>query len=372
MKLVFILMFVNYSFASVPHIRVRLAENQKFIKVTGKKLTNSIIIPGNKKKYNNQKNIVFDCQKTRSAVGGQILKIAEVSSSQNILSWNKKSFFGDFVIVGNQSSNSCDLVQKIDMESYISSVVSKEMRSDWPIEALKAQAVAARSYALFRMNDNPELVAKKIFHLENSEKHQVSGSLEEQSYQTHQAALQTHGEVLTDRRGKKIPVFYHSKCGGKTMLPQDIWANPISGYESVYCPFCHGHGKKPWKISFRKESLKNYMKKVLNRYYPDKQFSDQQLAMNSDDRESKNVSFKDLKYVFMRKSDLRKKLGREKMPSNFFHIEDRGDQYTVRGKGYGHGVGMCQFGAYELAKRGYNYKQILKHYFPNFNLTKAY
>lgn len=371
MKLIFLLLVLNTSYASIPHIKVRLAQNQKFIKVSGKKLTNSLVVSGNNRQYRNQKVIVFDCQKTRSNLGSDLLKVAEVSSAQSVISWKKKNFFGNFVIVGNQNTNSCDLIQKMDMESYVSGVVAKEMRSDWPIEALKAQAVTARSYALFKIKTLQQESGKQIYHLENSEKHQVIGSLEDQSYLTHRASSETFGEVLT-YQNRQVPTFFHSKCGGKTLLPQDVWENSVSGYESVYCPYCHKHGKKPWKISLGKQNLNSYMTSLLDRYYPGQKWLGQNLALASDYSEKKNLSFKGKDYIYLRKSDLRKKLGREKLPSNLFQIHSDGNNYTIAGKGYGHGVGMCQYGAYELARRGYSYRQILKHYFPNFELKKVY
>ena len=74
----------------------------------------------------------------------------------------------------------------------------------------------------------------------------------------------------------------------------------------------------------------------------------------------------------IKKSRLRAVLGRTKLPSNYFVINKTKNKYEVTGAGYGHGVGLCQFGAKELAKLGYTYKQILKHYFPNMVLKKIY
>ena len=65
-------------------------------------------------------------------------------------------------------------------------------------------------------------------------------------------------------------------------------------------------------------------------------------------------------------------MGRGILPSNYYTIEDDGHRVKLKGKGYGHGVGMCQLGAFDLAKRGYNYKQILAHYFPEHKIEKLY
>ena len=65
-------------------------------------------------------------------------------------------------------------------------------------------------------------------------------------------------------------------------------------------------------------------------------------------------------------------MGRKKLPSNNYFIKDKGHSVEISGSGFGHGVGLCQFGAKELALRGFDYKQILNHYFPSFKLTKLY
>ena len=74
----------------------------------------------------------------------------------------------------------------------------------------------------------------------------------------------------------------------------------------------------------------------------------------------------------VQKSRIRQVMGASNLLSNYYHVEDQGNFVTLYGKGFGHGVGMCQFGALELAKRGYNYKQILAHYFPEHEIKKLY
>ena len=69
---------------------------------------------------------------------------------------------------------------------------------------------------------------------------------------------------------------------------------------------------------------------------------------------------------------MRSVLGRKKAASNYFNITQKNNSVEISGSGFGHGVGLCQYGAFELAKRGYTYKQILSHYFPEHNLKKIY
>ncbi|MCO4756016.1 MAG: hypothetical protein KC478_16160, partial [Bacteriovoracaceae bacterium] len=78
------------------------------------------------------------------------------------------------------------------------------------------------------------------------------------------------------------------------------------------------------------------------------------------------------KLVPLKKSRIRSTLGRRYTLSNTFSVKDSSDKFIIEGRGFGHGVGLCQFGALEMAKRGYTYKKILKHYFPSFKLEKIY
>ena len=95
------------------------------------------------------------------------------------------------------------------------------------------------------------------------------------------------------------------------------------------------------------------------------------IHLTEDNRNNSYLRFYDEdKFKVLQKSRLRQITGRNKIPSNYYSIEEKGDKVQISGKGYGHGVGMCQFGVLELAKRGYNYKQILKYYFPQHRIVK--
>ncbi len=82
--------------------------------------------------------------------------------------------------------------------------------------------------------------------------------------------------------------------------------------------------------------------------------------------------YDDDRLVVLKKSRIRSTLGRKYTRSNSFSVIAKGGEVILEGKGFGHGVGLCQYGALEMAKRGHNYKQILKHYFPRFKLERLY
>ena len=121
------------------------------------------------------------------------------------------------------------------MNHYLESLLSKEMNGSWPLEALKAQAVAARSYAMDKMKKTPG----SNFNIISGEIHQVSGSSEDVTPRTRKAVKDTHGEILVNNESALVPGFYHAECGGKTFDPIDVWSGHMFDYSPTTCPYCH-------------------------------------------------------------------------------------------------------------------------------------
>ncbi len=357
-----------------PQLKVRIAKNQKNVLIEGldlkKRLRNKI------KKYPGRAKVKFNCNtgpqlKADNRIAKPTL-FASLSSPTGIISWNKKHYRGELRVATNESNTSCDLVYTTSMENYISALLSKEMQANWPLEALKAQAVAARTYALDKLrksiNSNEE-----IFDLENSEKHQVHGTFFDESIKTRKAADQTGGYVLTNKSGDLVPAFFHSKCGGRTFMPEKIWANPVDGYTAVKCPYCKTHGKENWSRWFSRDRMAQIFTKAIGNKKLDAKTLKKFLHVLPSKGDSTEIRFYvDGKMAKVKKSKIRKILGRNILPSNFFTLKQTEKGFRVYGAGYGHGVGLCQFGAFEMARKGMTYKQILSHYYPNLKLTKVY
>jgi stage II sporulation protein D len=263
------------------------------------------------------------------------------------------------------------------MESYISSLLTKEMNSKWPLEALKAQAVAARSYALHKMQSqqvSKELGSEAYYDLESSEKHQVGGNFFDATPSTMEASQETKGEVLM-AEGKIRPIFFHAKCGGRTLRPDQVWHNKEPGYESVNCPFCHNIGAKSWSNQISYERIRNFFRwansqNILKEKF-EGYFSSIILVPDNIDKFTVNFYINDRPYI-VEKAALRRYFGNVIFPSNSFSLEMRYGSFVVQGEGLGHGVGLCQVGALALAKQGWSYKKILAHYFPGHVLKKLY
>jgi stage II sporulation protein D len=362
------------SFGGIPSINVRIAKNLASVSVRGTDLKNDLIMHGKAKIYSGKTTVNFNClPKGQAKIDStKPVLFASLSSPTGIMSWGHGHYQGDLMVVTTKEQESCDLINRVPLETYIRTLLTKEMNGAWPIEALKAQAVAARSYALNKMESNE--VSKIMGHetyydVENSEKHQVTGTFFDTSKNSESASKITEGEVLVGASGKVAPIFFHSKCGGLTLRPDQAWENKVEGYESVACPYCKKHGTKPWNFVMEKEAFQ----KLLFRFLGKNQTIQTKTQIVPDAQEKLALRFYiDEMLHKVNKLKFRKFMGRESLPSNLFEIKQQGNQIVFSGEGNGHGVGLCQFGALELADRGWDYKKILSFYFPNHKLKKIY
>ncbi len=366
------------AYAAVPSVKVLIGKSLKNIVVEGTDLHKTIHTQNHSKQYQGRKKISFNCNsrtpKLKALYPKNPLLVASLRSPTGLVSWGKNKYQGELQLVANPENDSCDLVNSISLESYITTLLSKEMNGTWPVEALKAQAVAARTYALDRIktNNNLNLQDDRLYHLESSEKDQVSGSFSDITAKTLTASRETHGEILVGPSGKIAPTFFHSKCGGKTLRPDQVWGGVEEGYRSVSCTFCQKTGMKDWEQKIKNQKLTSMIDHVLKRYYADENNS-QEIRVMPDSMENSEIRlYLGDRLHIIKKSYLRNLAGREVLPSNNFVMTQENNQVFVTGKGYGHGVGLCQLGALELAKRGYDYRQILSFYFPRHRMKKVY
>lgn len=364
--------------AAVPSVKVLIAKSLKSIVVEGMDLQKTIHLRKESQQYQGRKKLSFNCTPRTSRLKAMLPKnpllVASLSSPTGLISWGKNKYQGELHLLASPGRESCDLVNSIPLESYIATLLAKEMNGSWPVEALKAQAVAARTYAMERVRREGTLSAEsvKLYHLESSEKDQVSGTYHDITRNTAQAARETSGEVLVGPSGKLAPAYFHAKCGGKTLRPDQVWGGVEEGYRSVECTFCQKTGIKDWDIKIKNTKLTGMIDQVLKRYYSD-EIQSGELKLMPDSLENSEVRlYAGDKLHIIKKAYLRNMVGREVLPSNNFVMSQHNHSIEVKGRGHGHGVGLCQLGALELAKRGYNYRQILSFYFPRHRMKKVY
>ena len=246
-------------------------------------------------------------------------------------------------------------VNYVDLEQYLYSVVGAEAVSSWPIEALKAQAVAARSYALYKRNTE----ANNIYDLDTTVGTQVYKGLDTEYTTTHEAVDDTHGQIMT-YQNKVILAAFHSSSGGYTENVEDVWSSPLPYLRGVV-DYDQRSPVFQWQETVPVSKIQTLVASVGNikGLQPEKMTPHGRIITMkvTGDRGTQDVSGKDLRAAL----DLR---------STLFRISTEGNNLLVRGRGFGHGLGLSQWGAYFLAKQGVDYRRILAHYYQNASLTQ--
>ncbi|PKL49833.1 MAG: cell division protein [Nitrospira bacterium HGW-Nitrospira-1] len=256
-----------------------------------------------------------------------------------------------------KGKDSLYLINELPLEEYIKNVVSAEVGTNWDMEALKVQAVISRTYAIYQKNKNG---TNSHYDITSSVLHQVyKGSSADTriSY----AVMNTEGEALT-YDGNLIEAFYHSTSGGKTEDPAEVFGKSYPYLKPVESN-CE---TSPYWIWERRIPLKE-IEKALDI----KGVSNIQIKSYTSTQRVKTVDVIHNKGALnVKATDLRKMLGWSRLPSTNFTVSRDNGNYVFEGKGYGHGVGLCQWSALEMAREGMTYKQILDYFYPGTKLEK--
>jgi stage II sporulation protein D len=245
-------------------------------------------------------------------------------------------------------------INQVDIEKYLYSVLGAEMGKDWPSEALKAQAVAARSYALHSLQTK----RNRLFDLGNNQTWQVYKGVESESAATQQAVQSTAGQVLT-YNGQIILAVFHSASGGHTENVENVWSSPLPYLRGVP-DYDQGTPGFAWSKTFTYAQLSNI-------------FGVGNISSIIPERVSNNGRIMTLKVVG---NNGTKRISGERirgilgLKSTRFAMNSTASGLQFNGYGFGHGLGLSQWGAYNLAREGINYQQILLHYYQGTTLAK--
>jgi stage II sporulation protein D len=245
-------------------------------------------------------------------------------------------------------------IDRVDLEHYLYSVLGAEMSATFPAEALKAQAVAARTYALYRSQS----ARKKLFDVDNTEASQVYKGLSTEADTTQRAVRATSGQVMK-YQGKLILAAFHSASGGHTENVEDIWSNSLPYLRGVPDDDV-GTPEYVWSKTFSfaqlSESLKipNIKEIAANRVT---QYGSVVSLKASGDNEQTLAG-----------SVLRSSL---KLKSLRFTVTPTPEGFVFNGLGNGHALGLSQWGAYNMAQKGVKYSSILAHYYQGVDLGKV-
>ncbi len=292
-------------------------------------------------------------------IGGRFFDTYKVSIKVNdpdIIMINGRKFRGNIQLIINNDANLL-VVNNIDIEDYIKGILYHEASHYWPMEALKAQAIVCRTYAVYQCQENKS----KSYDVTSDIYSQVYGGRTSERYRTNKAVDETKGEIIT-YKDKAFPAYYHATCGGHTEDVSLLWNIDIAPLKGVSCDFCKDSPHFNWHYVL---TLKEVKDKLANAGYKVSDIKDIVILDKDKSGRIKNLNIvsakKDLK---ISAKDFRNIIGPNIIRSTNFNVNVVDHDVVFEGVGWGHGVGLCQWGAYFMAKQGYTAEQILKYYYP--------
>jgi len=254
-------------------------------------------------------------------------------------------------------------VNELPLEDYLVGLINCEISSLWPIEAVKAQAVIARSYAIYQKDNRKSA----LYHLESSVMDQVYNGADIEDSRAARAVKETSGEVLVFSQGV-IQAFYHSNCGGHTESAVNVWGADLPYLQGVDCKYCITAPPARWELTLSLKKIETLLKGAGH-----------QIGTLREIRAGKTNRSGRLQNLTLLTSrgetvlsavNFRKAVGYATLKSTNFAIRQKGDDITFSGAGNGHGVGLCQWGAKQRAGDGFNYREILNYYYPGVRLER--
>jgi stage II sporulation protein D len=237
----------------------------------------------------------------------------------------------------------------VDVDKYIAGVVEAESGPTAHIDFYKAQALLARTYALGHM----ERHVGEGFNLCDEVHCQVYKGKSTKNPSILKATKETKGQVIIDMEGNLIVGAFHANCGGQTANSGDVWLTHHDYLTSIIDPYCKGQPSSQWEV---KVSIDSWREFLISKGVDAENLPESKFVYNPKGREyiypieGKQIPLIDIRNHF-------------KLRSAFFSIDIHSNSIRIKGHGYGHGVGMCQDGAMQMAKKGKSYREIIQHYF---------
>lgn len=247
----------------------------------------------------------------------------------------------------------------VELEDYVAGVVESESGGQGGLEFFKVQSILCRTYALAQLG-----------------RHDLDGfdlcdGVHCQAYRSrtmiqgiHQAAFATAGQVLVDSRLVLITAAFHSNCGGQTANSADVWASGLPYLRSQPDSFCLRMPHSTWERKIAKDDWLNSLSQRYKLPIEDSMACYKACNIKQTTRGNAfvygncRVPYKNIR-------------GDWQLRSAFFSVTDQGDSVLIRGRGYGHGVGLCQEGAIKMSKQGRDYRSILTYYYPGIEIVNV-
>ena len=254
------------------------------------------------------------------------------------------------------------VVNVLDLDGYLRGVVPSEVYPAWPPAALEAQAIAARTYALSKVRERSD----QPFHLRPTTRDQAYGGIAKEDERTDAAVASTAGQVLKYRR-RLFTAYYHAVCGGDTADARIVFADPAKPLRSSHCGYCDKAAKYKWSFRISRSKLAATLRLpgLTGLKLEGVGLLDGRIAQVRVIRAGKRD-------IVMAGSQFRGRVGTRQILSTRFKVRADGEDFVFDGGGWGHGVGMCQWGAKGMADAGSSTARILERYYPGAKIVKEY
>jgi len=277
---------------------------------------------------------------------------------------NGRPYLGDLLCF--RDGDAVTLVNELDVESYVAGVLAAEMPLTFDGEALKAQSVAARTYVLYEAKTG----SSPFYDVLATEAAQVYKGLSVATGRARRLVQATRGIILTVD-GRTFPTYYHSTCGGRTTEVGQVWPSmrlePLRG---VPCGYCMGSPAYRWAVEFPAERIARALADrelftgpvedvTVTRRAPSGYATELEVSGPQGRRRLGAYAF-------------RLALGGHRLKSTNFSVARTPRGCRFLGRGFGHGVGLCQWGAQGMAQAGWTYGEILARYYPGSQLARIY
>jgi len=358
--------------ASSPLIRVKILQDKSRVEVraTGSYRIRALDLARERSFPSSHSILTIEASQQGIQASGEMWGrelLIKPEGADSLIRVNSRRYRGQIIV--QQKNSSLEIINELPLEEYLWGVIKAEISPDWPRACVLAFTIAARTYAFKKLQDSSSRTTG--YHVSSEQDDQVYRGVEGEDSLSRERVNETRGKILT-YLGEVIEAKYHACCGGYTASLEDVWGG--KGYPYLVAKldnFCKESSYFKWTFEIEARRLRELLKKrglILGRLY-----RIEPLEFDVVGRRVKRLQIKHQEgEIELTGTELRRLLGEGNLRSTLFTVKRVGPDFAFEGRGWGHGVGLCQEGAKVMGERGYTYKEILEFYYPGTLLETVY
>ena len=344
-------------------IRVLLATCKSSLTVSGQGRIRLTGMPSGRTAYQGKGAATVSATNGKIMVNGTVLRdnrVTAVSEGVTINLSPSATYRGELSITAHAQGLS--VINHIPVEEYLYGVIPREMPHTWEMEALKAQAISARTYVLYIKSKSRD----KPFDVAATTSSQMYGGHKAEREKTTRAVNATRGRVIS-YQGNLIVAYFHADSGGHTEDAVNVWGANLPYLKGVPDKFSTHTPNSAWEVYLPFSEMKN---RLTRSSIDVGRITDVKPETQSASGRALGLALKSTRGTArMTGNNFRIRMGAERLKSTLFHLEPLKDGVRFTGKGYGHGVGLSQWGAQTMALKGYTANDILNHYYRDITIV---